>query len=73
MGREIEKAILSHIILDAKNNDVDKIYANYIPTQKNKPIENFLSNCGFKHENNSWVIIPKGDFKLPECIEFIEE
>jgi len=73
MGREIEKAILAHIILDAKNNDVDKIYANYIPTQKNKPIENFLSNCGFKHENNSWVIIPKDDFKLPDYIKLIEE
>ena len=73
MGREIEKAILAHIISDAKNNDVDKIYANYIPTQKNKPIENFLSNCGFKHENDSWVIIPKDDFKLPDCIKLIEE
>ena len=73
MGREIEKAILGHIISDAKNNDVDKIYANYIPTQKNKPIENFLSDCGFKHENNSWIIIPKDDFKLPDCIKLIEE
>ncbi|MEX0861722.1 HAD-IIIC family phosphatase [Nitrosopumilus sp.] len=73
MGREIEKAIFSYIISKANEEGVEKIRANYIPTQKNKPIENLLSNCGFEHDHDSWIITPKHGFKLPNYIVLIEE
>ena len=73
MGREIEKAILYYIISQANNEGVERIRADYIPTQKNKPIENLLPNCGFEQNGDSWIIRPKTDFKLPECIKLEEE
>ena len=68
MGREIEKGILSYIVNEAKNNNVEKIKARFIPTEKNKPIENFLPDCGFKKEGDSWVYSVRSSFVIPDCI-----
>jgi len=73
MGREIEKSILAYIIKKAKDNNVNKIKAEYIPTQKNKPIENFLPNCGFKKEGNFWEIILNETFYSPDFIKIEEK
>ena len=67
MGREIEKAILNYIIEQAKKNNVKKIVAKYVPTQKNKPVENFLPKCGFSQSNDKWVYnVVDNSLKLPE-------
>jgi len=55
MGRGVEEGILNHIIQQAKINGIKKIKGNYIPTKKNKPAENFLSNFGFKKEHEYWI------------------
>lgn len=68
MGREVEKGILDHIIKKAKENKITKIKAEYIPTQKNKPIENFLPNCGFKKEGNYWIYNCDEEFKVPDFL-----
>ena len=68
MGREVEKGILSYIVTEAKNNNVEKIRAQFIPTEKNKPIEDFLPSCGFKKEGDSWVYSVKSSFVIPDCI-----
>lgn len=68
MGREVEKGILSHIIDKAKEAGVQQIRAEFIPTQKNKPIEGFLPNCGFKKESNSWVYSIDVPFEIPSCL-----
>ena len=47
----IEDAIISYILNEAKNQGVEKIRADFIPTKKNNPAEAFLPNCGFKKEN----------------------
>ena len=73
MGREIEKAILHYIVSKAKEKGVEAIRANYIPTQKNKPIETLLPNCGFEQDGDSWIIKPKTDFKFPDYIKLDEE
>lgn len=73
MGREIERAILHYIILKANEEGIEKIRARYIPTQKNKPIENLLPNCGFERDGESWIIKPKDGFKLPDYIKLDEE
>ena len=68
MGREIEKGILSYIVNEAKNNNVEKIRAQFVPTEKNKPIESFLPDCGFKKEGDSWVYSVKSSFVIPDCL-----
>lgn len=68
MGRDVEKGILDHIIKKAKENNVEKIKAQYIPTQKNKPVEDFLPSCGFKKEGNYWVYYCNSAFKLPDFL-----
>ena len=68
MGREVEKGILDYIIKKAKENKIKRIKAEYIPTQKNKPIENFLPNCGFKKEENYWIYNCDEEFKVPDFL-----
>jgi len=73
MGRQIEKSILGYIIKIAKQNNVDKIIANFIPTKKNQPIENFLPNCGFKREKDFWSISLNDSFMTPDFIKIEEK
>lgn len=73
MGREIEKSILSYIIKIAKANNVKKLKAEFIPTKKNKPIENFLPDCGFKKDGNFWEISLNESFEKPDFIKIEEK
>jgi FkbH-like protein len=68
MGRDIEKGIMTYIINKARANNVEKINADFIPTQKNKPIENFLSDHKFKKNGQFWTYIVKSEIKLPEYL-----
>ena len=73
MGREIEKSILSYIIKIAKINNVGKLKAEFIPSKKNKPIENFLPDCGFKKKGNFWEISLNESFEKPDYIKIEEK
>jgi len=73
MGRQIEKSILFHIVKTAKQNNVDRIIANFIPTKKNQPIENFLPDCGFKKEKDFWSISLNDSFMAPDFIKIEEK
>jgi len=68
MGRDIEKGIMTYIINKAKENNIEKINADFIPTQKNKPIENLLSDHEFKKNGESWTYIINSEIKLPEYL-----
>ena len=68
MGRDIEKGIMTYIINKAKENNIQKINADFIPTQKNKPVENFLSDHEFKKEGRSWTYKIKSKIKFPEYL-----
>jgi len=69
MGREIEKGILGHIIKEAKKSGVEKIKAQFIPSKKNKPIENFLPNCGFRKEGEYWIYSLNSTFIIPDYLK----
>jgi len=73
MGREIEKAILNYIIDQAKKNNVKKIVAKYVPTQKNKPVESFLPKCGFSQSGDKWVYDVNNSLKLPDFLSVTVE
>lgn len=68
MGREVEKAILYYIINEAKKNKVKKLKAKFIPTSKNKPIENLLPDCKFSKEGDYWVYNIETPFNMPEFL-----
>tara|TARA_Y100001936_G_scaffold249151_1_gene298733 strand:+ start:17055 stop:18800 length:1746 start_codon:yes stop_codon:yes gene_type:complete len=69
MGRGVENGILSQILIDAKNSGVEEIHANFIPTQKNKPAENFLHDFGFKKEGDDWIYKLNNEIKLPKHLK----
>jgi len=69
MGRGVENAILSQILIDAKNSGIEEIRANFIPTQKNKPAENFLHDYGFKKQDNFWIYKLNNDIKFPNHLK----
>lgn len=73
MGREVEKGIMSYIIDKAKKNGIENIKAQFIPSQKNKPIEEFLPNCGFQKEGEFWKYSLKTPFNVPECLTISDE
>ena len=68
IGRGIEEGILGKIIEMAKKEGVKKIKAQFIPTQKNKPAENFLSNNGFQKEGEYWIFSLQNPIKIPTHI-----
>jgi len=69
MGRRVENAIMSHILNDAKRNNIKKVIANYIATKKNKPCETFLDDYGYKKEGEHWIFDTQNEIKTPKHIE----
>jgi FkbH-like protein len=69
MGRGIEEGIIGKILEIAKNKGIKKITATFIPTEKNKPAENFLKNYGFEKEGEKWVFLLKNKIKIPNYLE----
>ena len=69
MGREIEKGLINYIIEIAKESNVEKIKAKYIPTEKNQPIEKFLKSCDFKEIDNYWIFELSKSFKNPNFLK----
>ena len=69
MGRKVEEAMLYQIIEKAKNLGIKRIKGKFIPTKKNKPAENFYSDCGFKKEGDYWVFNTDQVMKKPEQIK----
>ena len=62
------KEVNLYIINEAKKNCVKTIKSQYIPTEKNIPIQNFLPECGFKKNNDFWVYDLNNPFKMPDFI-----
>jgi FkbH-like protein len=69
MGRDIEKGMFVYIVNEAKKQNIDQIKSKFIPTQKNKPIEDFLPNCNFKKDTDYWIYIIKSKLPFPEFLE----
>ncbi|MBR73918.1 MAG: hypothetical protein CL872_03140, partial [Dehalococcoidaceae bacterium] len=69
MGRGVENAILSQILKDAKKEGVMEIKAQFIPTQKNQPARDFLSDNGFTKQDDFWVYKLDNDIKSPNHLK----
>lgn len=67
MGRNIEFVFIDYIVNFLKDHGCTTIEANYIPTQKNKPVIDFYEKCGFplveEKDGSKQYIIKKDDYK----------
>lgn len=53
LGRKVEFSFMRYIVDEAKKAGVKELHGKFIPTQKNKPAERFLEDCGFALHNNN--------------------
>jgi len=73
IGRKIEETMIYTVIKYAQLIRVDKIYAKYIPTPKNKPCLEFWQRAGFINEkDNCFTWETKNEYILPNCIKIVE-
>ena len=63
IGRKIENVIMNYIFEQAKKNSVETIKAQFIPTEKNSAIKDFLPSCGFQKEGDFWIYHVEKPFK----------
>jgi FkbH-like protein len=70
MGRNIEETMLAVAASYARNQQLDQIYARFIPTEKNKPCLRFWQESGFVYEHEddrfSWSL--KRAYPFPEQV-----
>ena len=53
LGKDIEMFFLERVLLELKELNINNIYAKYIPTKKNKQVEDLYSKCNFSLLNDS--------------------
>jgi FkbH-like protein len=73
MGRGIEDVMLGYIVGKAKEEGVERVKAEFIPTKKNKPCEQLLPNFGFKKEGQQWVYTYHVPIKETNYVELNED
>ncbi len=69
IGRGIEDVMMANILKQAKQEGVEKVKAQFIPTQKNNPSSNFLPSYGFTQDDNYWVFSLDNEIKNSEHVE----
>lgn len=68
MGRDVEKAIMSFILSEAKKHDISVVKGQFIQTEKNHPSSSFFLDCGFTKEGNFWIFNLEDKIKTPKYI-----
>ena len=75
MGRKVEEAMISLVYEQAKSAGLEEIYADYIPTRRNRPCLDFWSRSGFEYDQEanrfSWPM-DKG-YSPPDSIQIVGE
>jgi FkbH-like protein len=71
MGRKIEETMLYIVVNYAQSLELEKLYAKYIPTSKNRPCLDFWRKSGFVGDGRdsifSWDL--RQPFPHPGCVE----
>lgn len=75
MGRNIEFAFIDYIISFLKVHGCKTVEAQFLPTQKNKPISDFFEKCGFpvisENEEGKKYILTIDDY-IKQNIDYIK-
>ena len=64
----VQTCALPIFIGKAKESGAQQLWAQFVPTLKNKPVEDFLPNCGFKKESDFWVYSVNVPFEIPNYL-----
>ena len=56
LKRDVEKYVLNELVRKLQERGIDRLLGEYIPTPKNKLVENHYKNLGFSEENGKWVL-----------------
>lgn len=71
MGRKIEETMAHVLYYYARELNLNEIYAEFVPTERNKPCFDFLQSSGFSHDQATrqfrWNLEKK--YSLPPSIE----
>ena len=71
LGRKIEEVMIYTAIMYARSKTLNKVYAKYLATPKNKPCLEFWKKTGFKHyesdDHFEWAV--ENDFIFPKSIQ----
>lgn len=54
MGRDIEDAIISKILISAKSNNIKQVIGRFVQSEKNMPVESLYKNNKFKENSSNW-------------------
>jgi FkbH-like protein len=71
MGRKVEETMLYTVIKNAKSQNLDRIFARYVPTSRNKPCLDFWKSSGFACDGKdgyfTWELCH--EYALPDCVK----
>ncbi len=73
MGRCVEETLFFVAIEFARSLNLEKIYVDYHPTEKNKPCLRFLESSGFESgdKDQEFVVDIKKPYPQPDCVELV--
>lgn len=72
IGRTVETAFLSFVAEEARSHNISFVIGEYIPTAKNKLVEDLYQKHGFtKKDSNLWILDISEGIDFPEWIELI--
>jgi predicted enzyme involved in methoxymalonyl-ACP biosynthesis len=70
MGRKVEELMVSTIVQYARGRGLKEVYAEYLPTSKNKPCLEFFQRSRFSERRDSiFVWDLSQDYEAPRHIE----
>ncbi|WP_442508729.1 HAD-IIIC family phosphatase [Novipirellula sp. SH528] len=72
-GRSVEDVILSTLIEAARRRGSKTIVANYVATEKNIVMLNFLENSEFSNVGNAFQFAVECDYKQPDWIQVTQK
>jgi FkbH-like protein len=78
LGKDIEYAFLTYILIRIKNAGIKHIFAEYDKTSKNMQVENFYERCGFEIKNclpdhkHYELVLDKADLALSDIYKMEE-
>ena len=71
MGRRVDETMINRVYNYVQATGLDEVYAEYIPTKKNKPCFDFWIRAGFMYNEKknlfSWDM--RTAYPLPDCVK----
>jgi FkbH-like protein len=74
MGRKIEEAMAQWLVMQARQAGARELVAEYLPTPKNKPCQEFWLRSGFQAQDGRIFRWHTGvKYALPDCLQLVAD